>query len=137
LVIRHYAARIIPGTQVSGKKDSTERRKAMKGMPNMGQIMKQAQQFQAKMAKLQEELGDRTVEASAGGGMVTVVANGRQEIVSIVIEPEVIDPEDRDMLQDLVMAAVNDGLTKAKEMVNEEMGKLTQGMNLPNLPGLM
>jgi nucleoid-associated protein EbfC len=109
----------------------------MKGMPNMGQIMKQAQQFQAKMAKLQEELGDRTVEASAGGGMVTVVANGRQEIVSITIEPEVIDPEDREMLQDLVIAAVNDSLAKAKEMMNEEMGKLTKGMNLPNLPGLM
>ncbi len=109
----------------------------MKGMPNMGQIMKQAQQFQARMAKLQEELGDRTVEASAGGGMVAVVANGRQEIVSVTIDPEVIDPEDREMLQDLVMAAVNDGLAKAKEMVNEEMGKLTKGMNLPNLPGLM
>jgi len=99
--------------------------------------MKQAQQFQAKMANLQEELGDRTVEASAGGGMVTVVANGRQEIVSITIEPEVIDPEDREMLQDLVIAAVNDSLAKAKEMMNEEMGKLTKGMNLPNLPGLM
>jgi len=108
----------------------------MKGMPNMGQIMKQAQQFQAKMAKLQEELGDRTVEASSGGGMVTVTANGRQEIVAISIEPEVIDPEDREMLQDLVIAAVNDGLNKAKEMMNEEMGKLTKGMNLPNIPGL-
>lgn len=109
----------------------------MKGMPNMSQIMKQAQQFQARIAKLQEELGDRTVEASAGGGMVTVVANGRQEIISIVIDPEVIDREDKEMLQDLVMAAVNDGLAKAKEMVNEEMGRLTKGMNLPNLPGLM
>lgn len=109
----------------------------MKGMPNMGQIMKQAQQFQAKVAKLQEELGERTVETSAGGGMVTVVANGRQEIISISIESEVIDPNDPEMLQDLVTAAVNDGLTKAKEMVNEEMGKLTKGMNLPNLPGLM
>lgn len=109
----------------------------MKGMPNMGQIMKQAQQFQTKIAKLQEELGDQTVEASSGGGMVTVVANGRQEIVSIAIDPEVIDPEDREMLQDLVTAAVNDGLARAKEMVNEEMGKLTKGMNLPNLPGLM
>jgi len=108
----------------------------MKGMPNMGQIMKQAQQFQAKMAKLQEELGDRTVEASSGGGMVTVTANGRQEIVAINIEPEVIDPEDREMLQDLVIAAVNDGLNRAKEMMNEEMGKLTKGMNLPNIPGL-
>ncbi|MFZ0448079.1 MAG: YbaB/EbfC family nucleoid-associated protein [Desulfatiglandaceae bacterium] len=108
----------------------------MKGMPNMGQIMKQAQQFQAKMAKLQEEVGDRTVEASSGGGMVTVTANGRQEIVAITIEPEVIDPEDREMLQDLVMAAVNDALNKAKEMMNEEMGTLTKGMNLPNIPGL-
>ncbi len=126
--------------QRSGKRGRFEtglKEKIMKGMPNMGQIMKQAQQFQARMAKLQEELGDRTVEASAGGGMVTVVANGRQEIVSIAIDPEVIDPEDREMLQDLVMAAVNDGLAKAKEMVNEEMGKLTKGMNLPNLPGLM
>ena len=108
----------------------------MKGMPNMGQIMKQAQQFQAKMAKLQDELGDRTVEATSGGGMVTVVANGRQEIVAITIEPEVIDPEDKEMLQDLVIAAVNDGLNRAKEMMNEEMGKLTKGMNLPNIPGL-
>ena len=109
----------------------------MKGMPNMGQIMKQAQQIQTKMAKLQEELGDRTVEASSGGGMVTVVANGRQEIVSIKIDQEVIDPDDAEMLQDLIMAAVNDALTRAKDMVNEEMGKLTKGMNIPGMPGLM
>lgn len=108
----------------------------MKGIPNMGNIMKQAQQFQAKIAKLQEELEDKTVESSAGGGMVTVVVNGRQELVSIKIDPEVIDPEDPDMLQDLVMAAVNDGLAKAKGMVNEEMKKLTQGLNIPNIPGL-
>ncbi len=108
----------------------------MKGMPNMGNLMKQAQQFQAKMAKLQEELGEKTVEASAGGGMVSVVANGRQEIVSINIETEVIDPEDAEMLQDLIMAAVNDALSRAKNMMNEEMGKLTQGLNLPNVPGL-
>jgi hypothetical protein len=88
------------------------------------------------MAKLQEELEDRTVEASAGGGMVTVVVNGRQEIVSINIEPEVINSDDKEMLQDLILAAVNDGLSKAKEMVNEEMGKLTRGLNLPNIPGL-
>jgi hypothetical protein len=69
--------------------------------------------------------------------MVTVVANGKQEIVSIRIEPEVVDPEDVDMLQDLIQAAVNDAMTRAKEMVNEEMGKLTSGMNLPNIPGLM
>ena len=109
----------------------------MKGMPNMGNLMKQAQQFQSKMAKLQEELGEKTVEASSGGGMVTVVANGRQEILSIGIDPEVIDPEDVEMLQDLILAAVNDALTKAKNMVNDEMGQLTKGLNLPNIPGLM
>jgi nucleoid-associated protein EbfC len=108
----------------------------VKGIPNMGQLLKQAQQFQAKMAKMQEEVGDRTVEVSSGGGMVTVVVSGKQELVSIRIEPEVIDRDDREMLQDLIMAAVNDGLTRAKNMVNEEMGKLTKGMNLPNIPGL-
>jgi len=109
----------------------------MKGMPNMGQLMKQAQQIQTKMAKLQEDLGDKTVEASSGGGMVIAVANGRQEVLSIKIEPEVIDPDDAEMLQDLIMAAVNDALTRAKDMVNEEMGKLTKGMNIPGMPGLM
>ena len=108
----------------------------MKGISNMGNLLKQAQQFQTKIAKLQEELEDRTVEASAGGGMVSVVVNGRQELVSITIEPEVINSDDKEMLQDLILAAVNDGLSKAKEMVNEEMGKLTRGLNLPNIPGL-
>ncbi|MBW1679870.1 MAG: YbaB/EbfC family nucleoid-associated protein [Deltaproteobacteria bacterium] len=109
----------------------------MKGIPNMGQIMKQAQQFQAKMSQLQEKLGEETVEASAGGGMVTAVVNGRQEVVSIRIEPEVADPDDVEMLQDLVLAAVNEGLNRAREMVNEEMGKLTKGLGLPNIPGLV
>ena len=109
----------------------------MKGIPNMGNLMKQAQKFQSQMAKLQEELGDKTMEASAGGGMVTVVVNGRQELLSINIDPEVIDPDDVEMLQDLILAAVNDGLTRAKDMVNEEMGKLTKGLNIPNIPGLM
>ena len=108
----------------------------MKGIPNMGQLMKQAQQFQSKMAKLQEELGDRTVEASAGGGMVSVVVNGRQETISLHIDPEVINPDDQEMLHDLIMAAINDALTRAKAMMNEEMGKLTKGINLPNIPGL-
>lgn len=103
----------------------------------MGNLMKQAQQFQAKMTKLQEELGDRSVEATAGGGMVTVVANGRQEVVSIKIDPEVIDPADAEMLEDLIRAAINDALTRAKNMVNEEMGKLTKGLNIPSIPGLM
>ncbi len=108
-----------------------------KGIPNMGQLMKQAQQFQSKMAKLQEELSEKTVEASAGGGMVTAVASGKQELVSIHIDKEVIDPDDAEMLQDLVMAAVNDSLNKAREMMNEEMGKLTKGMNIPGLQGLI
>lgn len=109
----------------------------MKGMPNMGQIMKQAQQFQAKMAKMQEEVGNRTVEASAGGGMISVVANGRQEIISVHIDPEVINPDDAEMLQDLIMAAVNDALSRARDMMNEEMGKLTKGLNIPGMPGLL
>ena len=102
----------------------------------MGNLLKQAQQLQTKMAKLQEELEEKTVEASSGGGMVTVVVNGRQEILSINIEPEVINPDDQEMLQDLILAAINDGLAKARNMVNEEMGKLTGGLNLPNIPGL-
>ena len=102
----------------------------MKGMANM---MKQAQKLQAQMLKLQEELAEKTVETSSGGGMVTVVANGRQQIVSIRIEREVVDPEDVEMLQDLVLAAVNDALAKAQQMVNSEMGKLTGGLNIPGL----
>ena len=102
----------------------------------MGNLLKQAQQLQTKMARLQEELEEKTVEASSGGGMVTAVVNGRQEILSINIEPEVINPDDQEMLQDLILAAINDGLAKARNMVNEEMGKLTGGMNLPNIPGL-
>ncbi|MDJ0818494.1 MAG: YbaB/EbfC family nucleoid-associated protein [Desulfobacterales bacterium] len=102
-------------------------------MKGMGNMMKQAQKLQSQMLKLQEELAQKTVESSAGGGMVTVVANGRQQIVSIKIESEVVDPEDVDMLQDLVLAAVNDALSKAQEMVTSEMGKLTGGLNIPGL----
>lgn len=102
-------------------------------MKGMGNIMKQAQQLQTRMAKLQEELATRTVEATAGGGMVTAVVNGRQQLVSLVIEPEVVDPEDVEMLQDLIAAAVNDGLARAQEMVNSEMTKLTGGINIPGL----
>ena len=109
----------------------------MKGMPNMGQLLKQAQEMQAKIAKIQEELGEKTVEATSGGGMVSVVANGRQEIVTLSIEQEVIDPEDKEMLQDLILAAVNDAINKAKAMMNEEMGKLTKGLNVPGIPGLI
>ena len=102
----------------------------MKGMANM---MKQAQKLQAQMLKMQEELAEKTVESSSGGGMVTVVANGRQQIVSIQIEREVVDPEDVEMLQDLIQAAVNDALAKAQEMVSSEMSKLTGGLNIPGL----
>jgi len=102
-------------------------------MKGMGNMMKQAQKLQSQMMKLQEELADRTVESSSGGGMVTVVANGRQQIVSIQIENEVVDPDDVEMLQDLVLAAANDALAKAQEMVSSEMGKLTGGMNIPGL----
>ncbi len=105
-------------------------------MKGMGNMMKQAQKLQSQMLKLQEELAQKTVESSAGGGMVTVVANGRQQIVSIKIESEVVDPEDVDMLQDLVLAAVNDALSKAQEMVTSEMGKLTGGLNIPGLSSI-
>ena len=98
-----------------------------------GNLMRQAQLLQAKMLKVQEEMATRTAEATAGGGMVTAVANGRQELVSIKVEKEVVNPEDVEMLQDLIVAAVNAALKKAQEMVSEEMKKLTGGMNLPGL----
>ena len=102
-------------------------------MKNLGNIMKQAQKMQAQIAKVQEELADKTVEASSGGGMVTVVVNGKQEVLSIKIEPEVIDAQDKEMLQDLVVAAVNEGLRKSQEMVAEEMKKITGGLQIPGL----
>ena len=102
-------------------------------MKGMGNMMKQAQKLQAKMLKMQEELAEKTVETSAGGGMISVVANGRQQIVSITIDKEVVDPDDVEMLQDLILAAVNDALNKAQEMVAGEMGKLTGGFNIPGM----
>lgn len=105
----------------------------MKGMPDMGSLMKKAQQLQNKMVKMQEELEEKRVEASAGGGMVTVVANGKQEIVSIKIDPEVVDSDDVEMLEDLVLAAVNEALDQAKQMVNAEMTKLTGGVKIPGM----
>lgn len=104
-------------------------------MRNMNRMMKQVQKMQADMARVQEELGEKTVDATVGGGMVTVVANGHQEVVSISIEPDAVDPEDVDMLQDLVLAAVNEALRAAKEMANDELGKVTGGLNIPGLPG--
>ncbi len=102
-------------------------------MANFGNIIKQAQQMQAKMARLQEELAQRTVEASAGGGMVTAVVNGRNELISIKIEKDVVNPEDVEMLQDLIVAAVNEGVRKAQEMATAEMSKITGGLNIPGL----
>ena len=105
----------------------------MKNFGNMGGMMKQAQQLQKKMVKMQEELATKTVEATAGGGMVKVIANGAQKIESISLEKEVVDPEDIEMLQDLILAAVNDALARSQEMVSSEMGKLTGGFNIPGL----
>lgn len=102
-------------------------------MKGMGNMMKQAQKLQAKMLRLQEELAEKTIESTAGGGMVKVVANGRQQVVAIRIEKEVVDPDDVDMLQDLIMAAVNDALTRSQEMVSSEMAKLTGGLSIPGL----
>ena len=100
---------------------------------NFGKLMKQAQQMQEKMMRVQEELAARTVEATAGGGMVTAVVNGKHELVSLRIEREVVDPDDIEMLQDLVVAAVNEGVRRAQEMAAEEMSKVTGGMNIPGL----
>lgn len=100
----------------------------------MNNLMKQAKKMQDQMAKMQEELEEKTVDATVGGGMVTVVANGKKEIMSIDIEPDAVDPDDVEMLEDLVLAAINEALRKADEMVQGEMGKITGGMGMP--PGL-
>ena len=99
----------------------------------LGGMLKQAQRIQAQLAKVQEEMAQKTIEASSGGGMVSVVVNGKQEVISIKIEREVVNPEDIDMLQDLVLAAVNEGIRKSQEMVGEEMKRLTGGLSIPGL----
>ncbi len=100
--------------------------------------LQQVKALQEKMARMQADLALRTVEGSAGGGMVVVTVNGKQEVLSMKIDRQVVDPEDIEMLQDLIVAAVNDGLRKAQEMAAEEMGKLAGGLNIPgmNIPGL-
>ncbi|MGO9137779.1 MAG: YbaB/EbfC family nucleoid-associated protein [Syntrophales bacterium] len=100
---------------------------------NFGNIMKQAKKMQEKIASIQAELESKTVEATAGGGMVTVVVNGKFEILSLKIDKEVVNPEDVDMLEDLIMAAVNEGIRKAQEMATAEMSKITGGFNIPGL----
>lgn len=102
---------------------------------NIQQIMKQAQKMQKKMEEIQAKAAEEVVEATAGGGMVTVKVNGKQEVVSITIEKSVVDPEDVDMLQDLVVAAINEGIKRSKDMVSEKMSSLTGGLGL-NFPGL-
>ncbi len=99
----------------------------------MGNLMKMAKQAQSQIMKVQEELAEREVEATAGGGMVKAVVNGKQEVISIAIDPEVVDPDDVEMLQDLVVAAINEAMRKAQEMIQSEMSKVTGGMNIPGL----
>ncbi|GBE41726.1 nucleoid-associated protein [bacterium BMS3Bbin09] len=103
----------------------------------LGDLMKQAQKMQQEMGKIQEESKKKTVEASSGGGMVVVVANGALEIISIKIEKDVVNPEDIEMLQDLVAAAVNEALRMAQQMVGDDMSKLTGGMNIPDMGGML
>jgi DNA-binding YbaB/EbfC family protein len=98
-----------------------------------GNMMKEAQKLQEKMLAMQEEIAKRKVEATAGGGMVTVEVNGKQEILSIKIDPEVINKDDAQMLEDLVLAACNEALRKSRELVQQELGKLTGGMKIPGL----
>ncbi len=102
-------------------------------MNNFGNIMKQAKKMQERIGQMQQELELRTIEAQAGGGMVKVVVNGKFEIVSLKIEKDVVNPEDIEMLQDLIVAAVNEGIRKAQEMASTEMAKITGGLNIPGM----
>ena len=102
-------------------------------MKGFGNMMKEAQRLQQQMAQLQEEVGKKKVDATAGGGMVTVEANGKQELLSIKIDPEVINKDDAQMLEDLVLAACNEALRKSRELVQTELGKLTGGLKIPGL----
>ncbi len=100
---------------------------------NMNSLMKQAQKFQKQMEDMQKDLGDKKFEASVGGGAVTAVANGKRQLVEIKIKPEVVDPDDVEMLEDLIMSACNEALKKAEDESSNEMGKLTGGMNMPGM----
>lgn len=105
-------------------------------MPDMGNLVQLAQDMQAKVASVQEDLAKMTCEAASGGGMVTAVVNGQYEIVSIKIDTEVVDPTDVGMLQDLIVAAVNQAMNKVRELAKQEMAKLTGGLNIPGMPNL-
>ena len=102
-------------------------------MKGFGNIMKEAQKLQAQMAAMQEEVAKKKVDATAGGGMVTVEANGKQELTAIKIDPEVVSKDDVQMLEDLVLAACNEALRKSRELVQQELGKLTGGLKIPGL----
>lgn len=105
----------------------------LKGMGGMGNILKQAQKMQQRLLEVQQELKERVVEGSAGGGMVRVAVNGQQEVLSVKIDPEAVSPEDVELLEDMVLAAVGQALEKARQMAQEEMGKVTGGLPLPGL----
>lgn len=102
-------------------------------MNNMNQMMKQVKKMQEQMLKAQEELETKTIDGTAGGGVVSVTVNGHKKVLNITIKPEAVDPDDVEMLQDLVLTAVNDALTKADELANKDMGKFTGGMKIPGL----
>ncbi len=102
-------------------------------MNDMRDMMRRAQEMQTRLARLQEEIGDRTVEASAGGGMVSVTVNGKMEVLSVRIEKEVVSAEEIELLQDLVRGAVNEALRRARELIAAEMAKITGGLNIPGL----
>lgn len=102
-------------------------------MGNMGNMMKKVQKMQADMARMQEGLKEKTVEATAGGGAIRVVVSGAKELKELKINPEVVDAEDVEMLEDLILACINEALRKADEMVTQEMGKITGGINIPGL----
>lgn len=102
-------------------------------MNNLGNLFKQAQKIQSQVSQIQAELGDRRVEVSSGGGMVTAVVNGRQELIEVRIDPQVVDPEDVEMLEDLVVAAVTEAMKRASELAAEEMKKLTGGLSIPGI----
>jgi len=100
---------------------------------NMNSLMKQAQKFQQQMEEMQKDLGDKRFEASVGGGAVTAIANGKRQLVEVKIKPEVVDPDDVEMLEDLIMSACNEALKKAEDESSNEMGKLTGGLNMPGM----
>ena len=108
----------------------------MKGMANMGNLMRQAKKLQENLEEKQAEIAEMKIEASSGGGMVTATVSGKGELLNLAIEKEVVDPEDVEMLVDLVVAAVQEAQKNAQEKAQEMLGPLTQGMNIPEMPGL-